>query len=578
MTMYVSDERVKQTLSEIIGWLKAEPVETGRLRMRPFEEKDFDDYYAIISSETVQKMAGMDAYTEEEARTSLFPQVLALGEKLQATYAVERVEDEKVIASFSFEMYPRMRKERSLADKKGISIAFMVLEAAQNRGYMRELLPAVLDYLLEQHGLDYVNAGYFSFNEASRRLQESAGMFWFMSDTYEFHGQKIITHETIRFRKKAAAEAAPAATAAVRRTPSGGRELRVGMDLSGVADQITLPDNESYEVISKVAYLIGVPVWIFEHEKQPPKKEYYDQMEKEKPARIIRNLSVLRNGALINYTKIRNAIVEENRGISGMKEYLSETCMESLKEDGVHLGGGENDIRKYIIWLNLEIQNRINNCKDLFPADVDWNQLSKIFVMPDGLNEDGMHLARRTYQQNMRAYPYRRYMNWPVEWKGNILKNDRTFLALLAEWNGEKPAAEPAAVSALGTEGAAAAGAEAAGSAAGVKQVVVLLKGELDAAKLAEQFPGAEVVVLSGDDALFAAEKEHLQKEAVKQAFEKKLAAALTINLGQVVEEALAETGATMREDEKAAFLAGYGLEKFVLKLNEDHDLRISLQ
>ena len=48
----------------------------------------------------------------------------------------------------------------------------------------------------------------------------------------------------------------------------------------------TLYENSTYMVISKVAYLIGVPKAIFENEHEPPKIEWYEELERDKNARV----------------------------------------------------------------------------------------------------------------------------------------------------------------------------------------------------------------------------------------------------------------------------------------------------
>lgn len=51
--------------------------------------------------------------------------------------------------------------------------------------------------------------------------------------------------------------------------------------------------DSTYELVSKVAYLIGVPLRIFENEHEPPKLDIYQQLDKDKNARIIRNLCIM---------------------------------------------------------------------------------------------------------------------------------------------------------------------------------------------------------------------------------------------------------------------------------------------
>ena len=82
------------------------------------------------------------------------------------------------------------------------------------------------------------------------------------------------------------------------------------MDLSDLAALIeNQPQNfkeNTFDLVSKVAYLIGVPKTIFENEHEPPQIEIYKQLEKDKTARIVRNLCVIRNAIERNYKNINN--------------------------------------------------------------------------------------------------------------------------------------------------------------------------------------------------------------------------------------------------------------------------------
>lgn len=46
-------------------------------------------------------------------------------------------------------------------------------------------------------------------------------------------------------------------------------------------EQIAYKDS-TYELVSKVAYLIGVPLRIFQNEHEPPKIEIYNRLEQDK--------------------------------------------------------------------------------------------------------------------------------------------------------------------------------------------------------------------------------------------------------------------------------------------------------
>lgn len=62
--------------------------------------------------------------------------------------------------------------------------------------------------------------------------------------------------------------------------------------------------DSTYVIVSKVAYLIGVPKRIFENEHEPPQLEVYQQLENDKNARIIRNLCIIRTQIERNFKYI----------------------------------------------------------------------------------------------------------------------------------------------------------------------------------------------------------------------------------------------------------------------------------
>lgn len=65
--------------------------------------------------------------------------------------------------------------------------------------------------------------------------------------------------------------------------------------------------NSTFTIISKVAYLIGVPKRFFENEHSSPKIEIYQDMDREKNARIVRHLCILRTAIEQNYGRIYRA-------------------------------------------------------------------------------------------------------------------------------------------------------------------------------------------------------------------------------------------------------------------------------
>ena len=190
--------------------------------------------------------------------------------------------------------------------------------------------------------------------------------------------------------------------------------------------------DSTYELISMIAYLIGVPKRIFDNEYEPPKAEVFARLEKDKNARIIRNLCSVRTAIERNFKAIHNRMRMDYRTIFSMPEYVPADSLQKLSEDGVWFSpkGGAR-LSQHIVELNRLISDRINNCRSLFPIWINWQYIRELFVMPDGLQEAGAKAAAEVYYAHLSEYPYQMYINWIPGDEGNILYNDKKFVTLL---------------------------------------------------------------------------------------------------------------------------------------------------
>ena len=190
-----------------------------------------------------------------------------------------------------------------------------------------------------------------------------------------------------------------------------------------------------YEIVSVFAYLIGVQKRHFENEHEPPQMETYEKLRWNKNARIIRNLCMLRNDIERNYGAIFKAMRDSYKSIVSLPEYVSQDAINELANDGISLYKSGKSLIQYILDINRYISDRINNCKPLFPIWLDWNYVKELFIMPNGLTEEGAKAAADLYYEHKRSYPYQVYLNWTPGDYGNILFNDMRFVKLLYEWN-----------------------------------------------------------------------------------------------------------------------------------------------
>ncbi|MCI8477873.1 MAG: NYN domain-containing protein [Oscillospiraceae bacterium] len=194
-------------------------------------------------------------------------------------------------------------------------------------------------------------------------------------------------------------------------------------------------ENSTYVVISKIAYLIGIPKRIFENVHEPPQLEWYEHLDQEKPYRIVRNLCVLRAAILQNYKAIYTAMRYDLKNLHTLPDLVPYECIAQLERDGMTILKSNYPLLKYILDFNRYISDRINNCKHLFPLWLKWEYIRSLFLMPDGSNERGVKAALNDYNYRRSSYPYQIYLNWPYSHNGNILYNDKKFVSLLYEAN-----------------------------------------------------------------------------------------------------------------------------------------------
>ena len=147
----------------------------------------------------------------------------------------------------------------------------------------------------------------------------------------------------------------------------------------------TLPNSEkfyrnsTYEIISKVAYLIGVPQRIFANEFEPPKIEVFDRLEKNRNARIVRDLCIIRTAIERNFKKINNEMRYSMKSILSLPNYVPQETIYRLTTEGINFYKKSNtQLSGHIVELNRLISDRINNCREIFPDWLNWEYIRQI--------------------------------------------------------------------------------------------------------------------------------------------------------------------------------------------------------
>lgn len=182
---------------EIGKAFEEEKIQTSRVYIRRFKETDFDDFYAYASSRKLCHDLGW-AYMDTKEEVAAHFERMNIKEGV--TFAIVHKESGKVIGNFGMGLFKELLSNPILLHMRGITFSFALSEAYQHQGIMSELLKAVVDYMFTFDLVDYINCGYFHFNEASKRVQEKAGFQYYGEHYLTLNDETILTIENLLFR------------------------------------------------------------------------------------------------------------------------------------------------------------------------------------------------------------------------------------------------------------------------------------------------------------------------------------------------------------------------------------------
>ncbi len=157
-------------------------IETERLIIRRYKEKDFNDFWEIFSNNNVTKEYGLGAFTNKYDALSFFEGRL----KKKFDFAVVLKPTMKMIGEFSVAdaMYhtPYLTGEQK-------EISLLANEKFQRKGYMTECGKGMIKYLFENHNVDAVFSRAYATNNPSLKFSKYCGMKVISTDK-EYIGQK----------------------------------------------------------------------------------------------------------------------------------------------------------------------------------------------------------------------------------------------------------------------------------------------------------------------------------------------------------------------------------------------------
>lgn len=145
-------------------------IDTGRLLLRPFNEKDLDDFFEYASVPGVGEAAGWNHHRTREESESVLKRFI----EGRRTFAIQEKSSGKVIGSIGFEPSPDVFDGKGLGDNKN-DVGYVLGSDYWNKGYAKEALRGIISYAFYVLHLDAVTCGHFSGNNQSRAVIEKCG-------------------------------------------------------------------------------------------------------------------------------------------------------------------------------------------------------------------------------------------------------------------------------------------------------------------------------------------------------------------------------------------------------------------
>ena len=151
-------------------------------------------------------------------------------------------------------------------------------------------------------------------------------------------------------------------------------------DVNTKREQYREKRGEEYDIVSKVAYLIGVPDTHWRSEYTGLDTNIYEQLNENKDARIIRNLCSLRTEIERNFKRFSILILMELKNLHTIPQ--TQSMVNQLHKDGVEIIKANPKLEEYLPKINSLLQQHIDACKTLFPIWINWDSYGSSLSFP----------------------------------------------------------------------------------------------------------------------------------------------------------------------------------------------------
>lgn len=179
-------------------------MQTSRLILRRFEQRDLDDLFAYASVEGVGEKAGWPHHKTLDESQGILDRFM----KSEEVWAIVHKEDNKVIGSIGLHHRPN----ESSHQEGDLVLGYVLGKAYWGHGYMTEAAQRLIEEAFIQWKVPRIRVAHFKENSASQRVIEKLGFTYEKDGTYHatlldkvFDERKyVLTSQDYKSRSKSA--------------------------------------------------------------------------------------------------------------------------------------------------------------------------------------------------------------------------------------------------------------------------------------------------------------------------------------------------------------------------------------
>lgn len=145
-------------------------IETSRLTLRPFEEKDLNDLYEYASVSGVCEAAGGKRHENIDESKAVLQTYI----EEHNVFAIEEKMSGKVIGSIGFGASPDVYKNCNVGENIN-DICYVLGRDYCDKGYANEVLTGIISHAFYMLNLDAVTCTCFKENDKSKAVVEKCG-------------------------------------------------------------------------------------------------------------------------------------------------------------------------------------------------------------------------------------------------------------------------------------------------------------------------------------------------------------------------------------------------------------------